>query len=196
MRLPMTCTLDTFATSRRRPAVVFPSCCLRWRWRSARPRRHAPRSLSRKPCSTISFAARAVPSATSITTASSTFRPAAFTTPLPTGTWSRCWKSPRSIDPHGYSKSFCNFAEDINGDGRTDLIVVGFPGEATHWFEQPEKEGAALEAARHCSLTNNESPGWYDIDGDGAGRVAAGLRSGRLRRLCQADRPIEPRCGT
>ena len=36
--------------------------------------------------------------------------------------------NPEVVDPHGYSKSFCNFAEDINGDGRTDLIVVDFPG--------------------------------------------------------------------
>src|SRR5687767_14178243 len=27
-------------------------------------------------------------------------------------------------DPKGYSNSFCNFAEDVNKDGWTDLLVV------------------------------------------------------------------------
>src|SRR5262249_16497475 len=43
---------------------------------------------------------------------------------------------PKEFDPHGYSESFCNFADDLNGDGRTDLIVVGFPGKETFWYEQ------------------------------------------------------------
>jgi len=38
-------------------------------------------------------------------------------------------RNPKEVDPHGYSESFCNYAEDVNGDGRTDLIVVGFPGK-------------------------------------------------------------------
>src|SRR4051794_40850562 len=34
-----------------------------------------------------------------------------------------------SYDPlHGYSLSFLCFADDLNGDGYPDLIVVGFPG--------------------------------------------------------------------
>ena len=50
-------------------------------------------------------------------------------------------EKPEEFDPHDYSESFCNFADDINGDGRTDLIVVDFPGKQTWWFEQPEKAG-------------------------------------------------------
>ena len=53
-------------------------------------------------------------------------------------------EKPEEFDPHNYSVSFCNFAEDVNGDGRTDLIVVDFPGKQTWWFEQPEKAGAAV----------------------------------------------------
>jgi len=34
---------------------------------------------------------------------------------------------PLHFDPKSYSNSFCNFAEDVNGDGWTDLIVVDFP---------------------------------------------------------------------
>jgi hypothetical protein len=87
-------------------------------------------------------------------------------------------EKPVETDPHGYSKSFCNFAEDINGDGRTDLIVVGFPGEATHWFEQPDKEGDVWKPHVIAPVTNNESPGWYQIDGDGAGELLLGYDPG------------------
>jgi hypothetical protein len=71
-------------------------------------------------------------------------------------------------DPHDYSKSFDNFADDLNGDKRTDLIVTDFPGKETYWYEQPESP-AIVPWKRHlCAMvTNNESPQYLDIDGDG-----------------------------
>ncbi len=36
-------------------------------------------------------------------------------------------EKPQEYDPHNYSNSFCNFADDVNGDGWTDLLVVDFP---------------------------------------------------------------------
>ncbi len=38
----------------------------------------------------------------------------------------------------GYSNSFANFTHDINGDGWDDFILVGFPGAAFHWYENPQ----------------------------------------------------------
>src|ERR1700688_2282569 len=43
-------------------------------------------------------------------------------------------EKPAEFDPHAYSESFCDFADDINLDGRTDLVVVDFPGKQTWWF--------------------------------------------------------------
>ncbi len=37
----------------------------------------------------------------------------------------------------GYSNSFCNFAHDINKDGLQDIIIIGFPGDPYHWYENP-----------------------------------------------------------
>jgi hypothetical protein len=73
----------------------------------------------------------------------------------------------KEYDPHGYSNSFCNFADDVNGDGRTDLIVVDFPGQHTWWFEQPASPSEPWK--RHICIyeTNNESPMYVDVDGDG-----------------------------
>src|SRR5262245_59875924 len=38
----------------------------------------------------------------------------------------------------GYSQSFACWAEDINGDGFPDVIVIGFPGAPCHWYENPK----------------------------------------------------------
>ena len=71
------------------------------------------------------------------------------------------------FDPKSYSTSFQNFAEDLNGDGRTDLIVVEFPGRQTWWFEQPEKADQPWRKHEITAVTNNESPCYVDVDGDG-----------------------------
>ncbi len=71
-------------------------------------------------------------------------------------------------DPHGYSNSFVNFADDLNGDQRTDLLVVDFPGKETWWYEQPESPTGSPWKQHVCTqVTNNESPQYLDIDGDG-----------------------------
>ncbi len=70
-------------------------------------------------------------------------------------------------DPVGYSNSFCTFAQDMNRDGWVDIIIVDFPGTPTWWFENPK--GASGPWTRHtCTpVTNNESPQFVDLDGDG-----------------------------
>ncbi len=66
-----------------------------------------------------------------------------------------------------YSKNFFAFTHDFNGDGWTDILVLGFPGEASWWFENPKgKEGHWV---RHTAIdvTDNESPTFADLTGDG-----------------------------
>ena len=67
----------------------------------------------------------------------------------------------------GYSKSFVNAVVDVNKDGWDDVIIVGFPGESTHWYENPQgKEGHWPE---HVIFDNtcNESPQVADVNQDG-----------------------------
>ncbi len=89
-------------------------------------------------------------------------------------------EQPKEFDPHNYSDSFCNVAEDINRDGRTDLVVVDFPGKQTWWFEQPEKEGEPWKRHEATPVTNNESPNFLHIVGDNNQRqLLLGYEPGR-----------------
>jgi hypothetical protein len=68
---------------------------------------------------------------------------------------------------HGYSKSFACWADDLNGDGYPDLIVIGFPGAPCHWFENP-KGGSGLWAAHEIwHSACNETPQYVDLLGTG-----------------------------
>ncbi|PQO46744.1 FG-GAP repeat domain-containing protein [Blastopirellula marina] len=70
-------------------------------------------------------------------------------------------------DPKNYSDSFCNFAEDVNHDGWTDVLVVDFPGKQTWWFENPGKDEKTWTRHEMVPITNNESPDMRDVTGDG-----------------------------
>ena len=83
------------------------------------------------------------------------------------------------FDPLNYSDSFCNFADDINGDGRTDLIVVDFTGKQTWWLEQPERPGSPWKRHQGTPVTNNESPSYLDVDGDGKRELLFGYDPGK-----------------
>jgi hypothetical protein len=87
--------------------------------------------------------------------------------------------TPQEFDPLNYSVSFCNFADDVNGDGRADLIVVDFPGKQTWWLEQPRESGGPWTRHECTPITNNESPGYLDIDGDGKRELLLGYDPGK-----------------
>jgi hypothetical protein len=70
-------------------------------------------------------------------------------------------------DPKGYSNSFCTFAEDVNKDGWSDVMVVDFPGTPTWWFENPQGKEGPWKRHTATPVTNNESPQYLDMDGDG-----------------------------
>lgn len=70
-------------------------------------------------------------------------------------------------DPKGYSNAFCCFADDLNGDGWSDVLVVDFPGTPTWWFENPKESGKPWTKHTVTPVTNNESPQYIDVDGDG-----------------------------
>ncbi len=83
------------------------------------------------------------------------------------------WKMVPMLDPpiefnrFGYSSAFLCFPDDIDHDGHMDLIVVGFPGQQTHWLENPGQTGSMWKKHLAVSKTDNESPMYVDVNGDG-----------------------------
>lgn len=79
---------------------------------------------------------------------------------------------PKPFDPHGYSDNFFSYVEDISGDGLSDVLVIGFPGAAAHWYQNPGKSEVRQSAAvwkKHLAIdiVDNESPAFADLTGDG-----------------------------
>lgn len=108
------------------------------------------------------------------------------------------WEQPQEYDPHKYSNSFCNWAEDVNRDGWTDLIVVDFPGTPTWWFENPGTAGGPWKKHTCTPVTNNESPTFVDVDGDGQRDLVLGFSpdpqkpDGPQRQMGVARRQKDP----
>lgn len=74
---------------------------------------------------------------------------------------------PQLFDPRNYSDNFIAEIDDVNEDGKNDILVVGFPGEAAHWYENPgDGEGYWNRHLIHGTV-DNESPRFYDLNRDG-----------------------------
>ena len=68
---------------------------------------------------------------------------------------------------HGYSGNFFAFTHDLNSDGWTDILIMGFPGEASLWYENPRGKEGHWKSHVVLDVTDNESPTFGDLTGDG-----------------------------
>lgn len=66
-----------------------------------------------------------------------------------------------------YSNSFACWAEDLNGDGYPDLIVINFPGAPCHWFENPQGKEGHWKKHEIWHSACNETPQYLDLLGTG-----------------------------
>ncbi len=100
--------------------------------------------------------------------------------------------------PKGYSNSFCTFADDLDGDGWTDILVIDFPGTPTWWFQNPGKASGPWKRHTLTPVTNNESPTYLDLDGDGERELIAAFSpdpkspDGPERRMAYFKRTADP----
>lgn len=98
---------------------------------------------------------------------------------------SKVYRTPHAFDRLSYSNNFLTFADDFNGDGRPDILVIGWPGREAFWFENPGPNQSG-DWPQHLAYFNvdTESPGFVDVDGDGRAEIVAGSggRLGYLRR--------------
>ncbi|MHB1422544.1 MAG: FG-GAP repeat domain-containing protein [Gemmataceae bacterium] len=73
----------------------------------------------------------------------------------------------RDGDKNVYSNSFACWADDLNGDGWPDLIVVGFPGAPCHWYENPKGKAGNWNEHTIWHSACNETPAYVDLLGTG-----------------------------
>lgn len=66
-----------------------------------------------------------------------------------------------------YSDNFFAHSHDFNGDGWADILILGFPGAESWWFENPKGAGGHWKRHVAIDVTDNESPAFTDINGDG-----------------------------
>lgn len=68
----------------------------------------------------------------------------------------------------GYADNFFCWIYDFNGDGRNDILTVGFPGKPAYVYENPGAAGFDKPWKRHevLSSVSNESPQFLNLVGD------------------------------
>jgi len=66
-----------------------------------------------------------------------------------------------------YSEDFLTFTFDINGDGWPDIIIVGFPGAQSFWYENPKNKPGYWPRHTILDTTDDESPAFGDLLGHG-----------------------------
>jgi hypothetical protein len=67
----------------------------------------------------------------------------------------------------GYSNSFACWADDLNGDGWPDLIVIGWPGAPCYWYENPRGKPGHWKQHMIWHSACNETPQYVDLLGTG-----------------------------
>ncbi len=68
-----------------------------------------------------------------------------------------------AFDKESYSDAFISAALDVDGDGWTDAIQVGWPGRAALWFKNPGKAGGDWPRFVVHPAVGTESPELVDL---------------------------------
>jgi hypothetical protein len=68
---------------------------------------------------------------------------------------------------HSYSECMTCWADDINGDGWPDQIVIGFPGSPAFWYENPKGNPGYWPQHEIWQSACNETPLYADLFGNG-----------------------------
>lgn len=71
------------------------------------------------------------------------------------------------VPSKSYSQCFANFAQDVNGDGWVDSIIIGYPGNPGWWYENPKNNPGHWRQRMVASSVCNETPLFTDLLGNG-----------------------------
>ena len=109
--------------------------------------------------------------------------------------------NPPTFTMNQYSTFFLTFVDDVNGDGRPDVIAVGDAGGGNgsgtpnaFWYQNPGPANlgqAWTKTAIFSGLVANESPGYVNLRGD-AKRELVFMTSNQLGYAQPASTPTAP----
>src|SRR3989441_10223314 len=68
---------------------------------------------------------------------------------------------------NAYSDNFFAFSHDFNKDGWDDILILGFPGEISAWYEYPKVREGHWQKHIVLDVTYNESQTFADVTIDG-----------------------------
>jgi hypothetical protein len=77
---------------------------------------------------------------------------------------------------NAYSDTFFTWTWDFNGDGWSDILIVGLPGENAFWFENPKGRAGHWQRRVAFDIVDNESPTFADLTGDGRPELVCNSR--------------------
>ena len=72
-----------------------------------------------------------------------------------------------AFDINGYSDNFLTFTQDVDHDTWPDILVIGFPGKETFWFQNSQGKSGHWKRHLVFPVVDNESPTLADLTGDG-----------------------------
>ncbi|WP_193214389.1 FG-GAP repeat domain-containing protein [Luteolibacter marinus] len=79
----------------------------------------------------------------------------------------KLYRPGHAVPIDGYMEdSFLSWVDDLDGDGRNDILMASHPGKDITLYLNPGKEGD-WPAHRVMTEAATESPLWTDVDGDG-----------------------------
>lgn len=91
----------------------------------------------------------------------------------------------------GYAQCFACWADDINGDGWPDLVVVGFPGAPCYWYENPQQKPGHWKQHLIARNACNEARLYADLFKNGK-RVLIMGHAGQMAWLAPGKDPAQP----
>lgn len=92
----------------------------------------------------------------------------------------------------GYSNAFASWAYDVNRDGWPDIIVIGYPGNPCHWYENPKGADGHWKEHLIWHSACNETPLFTDLTGNGVPELIFGSQPERQMGFLEIP-PVE-RC--
>ncbi len=93
---------------------------------------------------------------------------------------------------NGYSDNFIAFSHDFNNDGWDDILVIGFPGKETFWYENPKGSEAHWRKHLVMASVDNESPTFATVTKDGKKGLVCSSGGFLGYALPSAEKPEEP----